>query len=110
MGRRDGRAKQWYPELTRLASHSVEEVRNTDAWVMGQDTSVPAFHETLSKMLQDQSPVAGANEPLSLFRSGASSGRPYISALPHPPTIASPTVAAATEPDKPETATNQGGS
>src|SRR5262249_39081381 len=35
---RDARTAQWYPELVRLATHPVEEVRNTDAWVMGQDT------------------------------------------------------------------------
>jgi hypothetical protein len=39
MGRRDPAAARWYPELIRLSSHSVEEVRNTDAWVMGQDPS-----------------------------------------------------------------------
>src|SRR5258706_2957593 len=91
MGRRDARAKQWYPELTRLASYPVEEVRNTDAWVMGQDTSVPAFHETLSKMLQDQSPVVRGNAALSLVRFGDSSGRPYIVALLQPARIVSPT-------------------
>src|SRR5262245_65032984 len=35
--RGDATAVQWYPELVRLATHRVEEVRNTDAWVMGQD-------------------------------------------------------------------------
>ncbi len=109
MGRRDGRAKQWYPELTRLASHSVEEVRNTDAWVMGQDTSVPAFHETLSKMLQDQSPVVRGNAALSLVRFGDSSGRPYIVALLQPARIVSPTVGRVTDTDKAGTAIHQGG-
>src|SRR5882672_8411831 len=28
--------QQWYPELIRLASNPVDEVRNTDAWLMGQ--------------------------------------------------------------------------
>src|SRR5580765_6068685 len=31
--------KRWYPDLIRLSNYPVEEVRNTDAWVMGQDTS-----------------------------------------------------------------------
>src|SRR2546427_12866646 len=35
MERRDASAPGWYPELVRLASHQVEEVRNTDAWLMG---------------------------------------------------------------------------
>src|SRR5580704_19426987 len=42
--RQDSTAKQWYPELVRLAADPVEEVRNTDAWVMGQDTSGAGFH------------------------------------------------------------------
>ena len=57
MGRRDPVAAPWYPELIRLSSHPVEEVRNTDAWVMGQDTSAPGFHEALLKMLNDSSPM-----------------------------------------------------
>src|SRR5438445_4111776 len=32
MARHDNAAKYWYPDVVRLASHSVEEVRNTDAW------------------------------------------------------------------------------
>src|SRR5207247_1740857 len=61
MGHHDAAAARWYPELIRLASHPVEEVRNTDAWVMGQDTSAPGFHEALLKMLQDSSPMARGN-------------------------------------------------
>ena len=51
MSRGDVRVKQWYPEAVRLAGYPVEEVRNTDAWVMGQDTSGAGFHEALLKML-----------------------------------------------------------
>ena len=39
MSKGDTRVQQWYPDLVRLAKYPVEEVRNTDAWVMGQDTS-----------------------------------------------------------------------
>jgi biotin carboxyl carrier protein len=109
MGRRDTRAQQWYPELTRLASHPVEEVRNTDAWVMGQDTSVPAFHETLLKMLQDQSPMVRGNAALSLIRFGDTSGRLHIVALLQPARIVSPTSGRVTDADKVGTAIHQGG-
>src|SRR6266702_2367932 len=30
MGRHDAVVARWYPELSRLAAHAVEEVRNTD--------------------------------------------------------------------------------
>src|SRR4030088_1508620 len=47
MARQNAGAALWYPQLLRVASHPVEEVRNTDAWVMGQDTSTAAFHPAL---------------------------------------------------------------
>jgi len=51
MEHHDVSAASWYPELVLLSSVPVEEVRNTDAWLMGLDTSYAAFHETLLKML-----------------------------------------------------------
>src|SRR5215467_13710644 len=51
MDRHDPVAARWYPQIVGLASYPVEEVRNTDAWVMGQDTSGPGFHEALLRML-----------------------------------------------------------
>src|SRR4029077_8861413 len=57
MGRHDAGAQLLYPELVRLASYPVEEIRNTDAWVMGQDTSGAGFHDALLKMLNDSSPM-----------------------------------------------------
>ena len=79
--RQDATAKQWYPDLVRLAADPVEEVRNTDAWVMGQDTSGAGFHEALLKMLADPSPMVRGNAALSLVRFGDASGRPQIVAL-----------------------------
>ena len=70
-----------YPEVVRLASYPIEEVRNTDAWVMGQDTSGAGFHETLLKMLNDPSPLVRGNAALSLVCFGDATGRPQILAL-----------------------------
>jgi hypothetical protein len=81
MSRGDAKAKKWYPDLLRLASYPVEEVRNTDAWVMGQDTSGAGFHEALLKMLTDSSPMVRGNAALSLVRFGDATGRPQIVAL-----------------------------
>lgn len=87
LGRGDRRVHPWYPELVRLASHPVEEVRNTDAWVMGQDTSSAEFHAALLKMLQDPSPVVRGNAALSLVRFGDASGRPQIVAMLQPVSV-----------------------
>jgi len=109
MGRHDSAAPRWYPELIRLASHPVEEVRNTDAWVMGQDTSAPGFHEALLKMLQDPSPMVRGNAALSLVRFGDASGRPQIAALLQPARIVTPFAGRVTDSDKAGTAIHQGG-
>ena len=74
MSNADVNAKRWYPDLILLATNPVEEVRNTDAWVMGQDTSAPGFHETLLKMLADPAPMVRGNAALSLVRFGDASG------------------------------------
>src|SRR5262249_4083719 len=100
---------QWYPELVRLSSHHAEEVRNTDAWVMGQDTSGPAFHDTLSKMLQDSSPMVRGNAALSLVRFGDASGRADIVALLQPAHVKSTQAGRVEDSDRPGTSIHQGG-
>jgi hypothetical protein len=81
MGKHDASVAQWYPELVRLADYSVEEVRNTDAWVMGQDTSGQGFHAALLKLLSDPSQTVRGNAALSLVRFNDASGRADIVAL-----------------------------
>lgn len=87
MAKHDALTVQWYPEVVRLAAHPVEEVRNTDAWVMGQDTAGPGFHAALLRMLNDPSPMVRGNAALSLVRFGDPSGRPQIVALLQPATL-----------------------
>jgi biotin carboxyl carrier protein len=109
MARQGAVATRWYPQLLRLASHRVEEVRNTDAWVMGQDTSAAAFHETLLKMLQDASPMVRGNAALSLVRFGDAAGRPEIIALLQPATVVAPSAGRVIDIDKIGTSVRQGG-
>jgi hypothetical protein len=107
--RQDATAKQWYPDLARLAADPVEEVRNTDAWVMGQDASSAGFHEALLKMLADPSPMVRGNAALSLVRFGDATGRPQILALLQPAQITSPESGRIVDSDRPGTAIHQGG-
>ncbi len=88
MNKHDAAVSRWYPDVVRLSSYPVEEVRNTDAWVMGQDTSGPDFHAALLKMLNDPSPMVRGNAALSLVRFGDATGRPQILALLQPATVA----------------------
>jgi hypothetical protein len=109
MSHSDATTKQWYPDLIRLASDPVEEVRNTDAWVMGQDTSGVGFHEMLLKMLADSSPMVRGNAALSLVRFGDATGRPQIVALLQPARISAPVDGYVVDADRPGTAIHQGG-
>jgi len=109
MSHSDAATKHWYPELIRLANDPVEEVRNTDAWVMGQDTSGAGFHETLLKMLADPSPMVRGNAALSLVRFGDATGRPQIVALLQPAHINAPEDGHIIDADRPGTAIHQGG-
>ena len=105
----DAVAKQWYPDLVRLATNPIEEVRNTDAWVMGQDTAGAGFHAALLKMLQDSSPMVRGNAALSLVRFGDASGRPEIIALLQPAHITASEAGKIVDADRPGTAIHQGG-
>ena len=109
MSHADAGARHWYPDLVRLSAHPVEEVRNTDAWVMGQDTTGPGFHDTLLKMLNDSSPMVRGNAALSLVRFGDASGRPQIVFLLAPAKISAPTDGRILDSDHPGTAIHQGG-
>ena len=109
MSKNDASIARWYPELLRLAAHPVEEVRNTDAWVMGQDISGSGFHDTLLKMLGDSSPMVRGNAALSLVRFGDATGRPQIVALLHPAQITAPQSGKVTDTSTVGTAIRQDG-
>src|SRR5579872_3512717 len=109
MARHDPSVAQWYPQVVRLGSYPVEEVRNTDAWVMGQDTSGGGFHEALLKMLADPSLTVRGNAALSLVRFGDATGRPQILQLLQPATITAPQPGKLIDTSTVGTAIRQGG-
>jgi hypothetical protein len=109
MGRHDPSAARWYADLVRLASNPREEVRSTDAWVMGQDTAGPGFHEALLKMLDDSSLIVRGNAALSLVAFGDRSGRPQIVSLLQPIAITAPNAGRVLDAAAAGTAIHQGG-
>ncbi len=109
MGHNDAAARQWYPDLVSLSGNSVEEVRNTDAWVMGQDATGAGFHEALLKMLSDSSPMVRGNAALSLVRFGDATGHSQIVALLQPARINAPATGRVVDADRPGTPIHQGG-
>ncbi len=90
LARGDRSAQQWYPQLVKLSNHPVDEIRNTDAWVMGQDNTRPEFHQALLAMLNDHSSTVRGNAALALVRFGDFTGRPQIVALLQPISVQAP--------------------
>jgi hypothetical protein len=109
MQRGDTNAARWYPQIVALAASPVEEVRNTDAWVMGQDTSGAGFHETLLKMLGDSSALVRGNAALSLVRFKDATGRPQILELLQPVSIVAPAGGTVADASTVGTTVHQGG-
>jgi hypothetical protein len=109
MSRHDASVTRWYPDALRLAADPVEEVRNTDAWVMGQDTSGAGFHDGLLKMLADPSLTVRGNAALSLVRYGDATGRPQIVELLQPAKVIAPDSGQITDASTIGTSIHQGG-
>ena len=112
--RHDASVTRWYPDVVRLASYPVEEVRNTDAWVMGQDVaskeaSSAGFHEALLKMLNDPSVMVRGNAALSLVRFGDATGRPEIVALLQSAKVLAPQAGTVSDASTIGTVIHQGG-
>jgi biotin carboxyl carrier protein len=76
--RGDTSVRNWYPQIVALAKDPIDEIRVTDAWVMGQDNTAPEFHQALLPMLQDQNPMVQRNAALSLVRFQDDSGHAQI--------------------------------
>jgi hypothetical protein len=108
MERNDPSVRRWYPQLVSLASDPLTEIRVTDAWVMGQDTTSEDFHEALRKMLSDPQPMVQRNAALSLVRFGDDSGHAVIVGMLQPFAMPAPASGTVRERLKPGDALNPG--
>ena len=83
-------ARQFYPQVVQIAQNGQDELRLTAAWVMGQDNSIPDFHQELVRLLQDPNPMVRRNAALALVRFGDASGLAEIRSMLQPSAIAAP--------------------
>src|SRR5262245_19398698 len=83
-------ARRWYPTLLTLVNYPVPEVRNTLAWVMGQDVKQEQFHEALAILMKDANPLVRRNAALALVRFADAQGRPELLNMLRPFTMTSP--------------------
>lgn len=88
--RGDPSVRRWYPQMVSLAKDPIDEIRVTDAWVMGQDNTSPEFHTALLAMLNDRNPMVQRNAALSLVRFQDDSGHAQIVSMLRPYVMPAP--------------------
>jgi biotin carboxyl carrier protein len=86
----DPSVRRWYPQMVALSKDPVDEIRVTDAWVMGQDNTSQDFHAALLPMLNDPNPMVQRNAALSLVRFQDDSGHALIVSMLRPYVMGSP--------------------
>jgi hypothetical protein len=90
MARSDPGAGRWYPQVVQLASSPRIELRQTSAWIMGQDHTYAPFHDALLKLIGDPQPLVRRNAALALSNFNDAAARPELLAMLRPYTIVSP--------------------
>jgi hypothetical protein len=83
-------ARRWYPSILALGTHPVPEVRNTLAWLMGQDTQQAEFHQALAVLVKDGNPLVRRNAALALVRFADAQGRPELLSMLRPFAVVAP--------------------
>jgi hypothetical protein len=101
-------ARQFYPQVVQIAQNGQDELRLTATWVMGQDNSIPDFHQELVRLLQDPNSMVGRNAALALVRFGDASGLAEIRSMLQPSAIGAPEAGALEQRLKPGESINPG--
>src|SRR5215470_2075342 len=83
-------ASRWYPQVLAQAESPGLEIRQTAAWIMGQDHNYQPFHEALLRLIHDPEPMVRRNAALSLAAFQDPAARPELVAMLRPYTVTSP--------------------
>jgi biotin carboxyl carrier protein len=78
---------RWYPKIVEESRSSSVELRQTAAWLMGQDRGYAPFHPALLTLLRDPQPMVRRNAALSLAASGETAARPELLSMLQPFTV-----------------------
>jgi HEAT repeat protein len=81
---------RWYPRIVEQAGSRNLELRQTAAWVMGQDHRYAPFHEALLRLAHDSAPMVRRNAALALAAFGDPSARPELLAMLRSYTVPAP--------------------
>lgn len=72
------------------SSSSSLEIRQTAAWIMGQDRKYEPFHEALLRLIHDPEPMVRRNAALSLAAFDDPTARPELVAMLRPYVVTAP--------------------
>jgi hypothetical protein len=78
---------RWYPNVVEQASSPNLELRETAAWVMGQDPNYAPFHEALLKLIHDREPMVRRDAAPALAAFGDAAARPELVEMLKPYTV-----------------------
>jgi hypothetical protein len=87
LSRGDGRVARWYPRIVELSQSNLVELRQTTAWIMGQDHRHEPFHEALRKLIRDQDTMVRRNAALALSNFGDPAALPALREMLRPYTL-----------------------
>jgi hypothetical protein len=90
IGRGEMDARRWYPKVIEAAASPSVELRQTAAWIMGQDHTYEPFHPALVKLLGDPSAMVRRNAALSLSNFGDPAALPELRGMLRSSEIPSP--------------------
>ena len=81
---------RWYPNVVEQAGSPNPELRQTTAWIMGQDRQYAPFHEALLRLIHDSQSMVRRNAALSLAGFGDPAARAELVAMLRPFTVIAP--------------------
>ncbi len=81
---------RWYPDVIAQSSSPSLELRQTAAWIMGQDPNYQPFHGALLRLIHDGQPMVRRNAALALAAFGDPASRTELLEMLRPFTITAP--------------------
>jgi biotin carboxyl carrier protein len=90
LSRGDATTQRWYPKVVELSQSKLLELRQTTAWIMGQDHRYQPFHDALVRLTADPEPMVRRNAALALSNFQDPAALPVLREMLRPYTVSSP--------------------
>jgi len=89
--RGDPAVERWYPKVVELSRSKLLELRQTTAWIMGQDHRYQPFHEALLRLAGYPEPTVRRNAALALSNFHDAAALPVLREMLRPYLLTAPT-------------------